>query len=78
MADVLKLIFGLIVDLFLSRAALEAEIVVLRQQIIVLQRGRSNRLPFLATNKWTLGWVCWLFPNARRALAIVHPDTVLR
>ena len=25
-----------------------------------------------------LGWVCWLFPNARDALAVVRPETVLR
>jgi hypothetical protein len=31
--------------------------VVLRQQIIGLRQGRSNRLPFLAANKWTLGRV---------------------
>jgi len=34
----LKLIFGLL-DLFRSRAAPEAEVLVLRQQIIVLRRG---------------------------------------
>jgi hypothetical protein len=56
MADVLKLIFRLIVDLFRFRAALEAEIVVLRQQIIVLRRGRSKRLPFLVLEfRATLG-----------------------
>jgi hypothetical protein len=78
MADLLRLIFGLVVDLFRSRAALEAEIVVLRQQIIVLRRGKPTRLPFLAANRWTLGWVCRLFPNARHALAIVRPDRAPR
>src|SRR5215208_2121427 len=78
MADLLRLLSRLFVDLFRSRSALEAELLVLRQQIIVLRRGRSTRLPFLATNRWLLGWVCQLFPNARKALAIVRPDTVLR
>jgi hypothetical protein len=78
MADLLRLIIGLVVDLLRSRAALEAEILVLRQQIIVLRRGKPPRLPFLASNKWMLGWVCRLFPKARNALAIVRPDTVLR
>jgi transposase InsO family protein len=78
MADLLRLLSGLFVDLFRSRSALEAELLVLRQQIIVLRRGRSTRLPFLATNRWLLGWVCHLFPNVRDALAIVRPDTVLR
>jgi transposase InsO family protein len=78
MADLLRLIFRLVVDLFRSRAALEAEILVLRQQINVLRRGKPTRLPFLASNKWMLGWVCRLFPNARQALSIVRPDTVMR
>jgi Integrase core domain len=78
MADLLRLFSGLFVDLFRSRLALEAELLVLRQQIIVLRRGSSTRLRFLATNRWLLGWVCQLFPNVRQALAIVRPGTVLR
>jgi hypothetical protein len=35
MLDLCRIIFGIVVDLFRPRAALEAEIVVLRQQIIV-------------------------------------------
>ena len=35
MCDLCKLIFGLVADLFRSRAALEAEVLVLKQQIIV-------------------------------------------
>ena len=68
MSDFIRLIFGLVVDLFRSRAVLEAEIIVLRQQIIVLRRGKPTRLPFIATDKLVLGWVCQLFPNARDAL----------
>ena len=40
MWDLFRLIFGLIIDLFRSRAALEAEVLVLKQQIIV---SRSTR-----------------------------------
>jgi hypothetical protein len=40
-----RLIFGLIIDLFRSRAALEA-VLVLKQQIIVLRRGKPIRMPF--------------------------------
>ena len=72
------LIFGLVVDLFRSRAALEAEILVLRQQIIVLRRSKPTRLPFVAADRLVLGWACRLFPNARDALAIVQPQTVVR
>jgi len=44
MVDLLRLIIGLVVDLFRSRAALEAEILVLRQQIIVLRRAKPPRV----------------------------------
>jgi hypothetical protein len=55
-----RLIFGLIIDLFRSRAALEAEVLVLKQQIIVLRRGRPIRMPFLAVDRVVLGWACHL------------------
>jgi hypothetical protein len=78
MWDLCRQIFGLVVDLFRSRAALEAEVLVLKQQIIVLRRRKPNRMPFLAVDRFILGWVCRLFPKARGALAIVRPDTVVR
>jgi transposase InsO family protein len=73
-----KLILRLVLDLFRSRMALEAEILALRQQIIVLRRGRPGRAPFSVADRWILGWICRLFPKARDALAIVRPETVLR
>ena len=78
MSDFVRLIFGLVVDLVRSRAALEAEIIVLRQQIIVLRRGKPIRLPFIAADRLVLAWICRLFPNARDALAVVRPETVVR
>src|SRR6478672_3970355 len=78
MLDLCRIIFGIVVDLFRPRAALEAEILVLRLQIIVLRRGRPSRVPFLAVDKMVLGWVCQLFPKAIEALAIVRPDTIVR
>jgi transposase InsO family protein len=56
----------------------EAEILVLRQQIIVLRRGRPSRLSFLTVDKVVLGWLCQLFPKTRDALATVRPETVVR
>jgi hypothetical protein len=78
MCDLCTLIFGLVVDLFRSRAALEAEVLVLKQQIIVLRRGKPGRLSFLTVDKIILGWACRLLPSAHVALAIVKPDTVIR
>jgi hypothetical protein len=76
MWDLFRLIFGLVIDLFRSRAALEAEVLVLKQQIIVLRRGKPSRIPFLAVDRVVLGWTCHLFPKARGALAIVRPDSL--
>jgi hypothetical protein len=78
MPDFIRLICAFIVDLFRSRAALEAEVLVLRQQIVVLRRSKPTRPPMGAIDRLLLGWVCWLFPNARDALAVVRPETVLR
>jgi transposase InsO family protein len=78
MLDLCRMILGAVVDLARSRAALEAEILVLRQQIIVLRRGKLGRRPCSAMDRMVLAWVCHLFPKARDALAIVRPDTVVR
>jgi hypothetical protein len=78
MLDLCRLIFAVVIDLFRQRAAMEAEILVSRQQIIVLRRGRPGRVPLLAVDPMVLGWVCQLFPKSREALAIVRPDTVGR
>ena len=57
---------------------LEAEIVVLRQQINVLRRAYPKRLPFVSIDSLILGGVCRLFSKASAALAIVRPETVIR
>jgi hypothetical protein len=51
---------------------------VLRQQIIVLRRGRVGRLPFSAGDRLVLRWVCGWFPKTCGALAIIRPETVMR
>jgi hypothetical protein len=42
MLDLCRLIFGMVMDLLRSRVALEAEVLVLRQQINVLRRTRPG------------------------------------
>jgi transposase InsO family protein len=78
MLDLCKLIFGAVIDLLRSRAMLEAEMLVLRQQISVLRRANPKRLPFGSIDRLILGGVCRLFPKMYDALAIVRPDTVIR
>ena len=55
MSDLCKLVFGMVIDLFRSRAALEAEILVLRQQINVLRRANPKRLPFVSIDNGGYG-----------------------
>jgi hypothetical protein len=50
---------------------------VLKQQIIVLRRGKPGRLSFLTVDKIILGWACRLLPSAHVALTIVKPDTAM-
>jgi transposase InsO family protein len=78
MLDLCRLIFRTVVDLFWSRAELEAEILVLRHQINLLQRASPRRRPFSLIDRLILGRVCRLFPKVYDALAIVRPDTVIR
>src|SRR6266478_6988347 len=78
MLELYRLIFRVVVDLFRPRAELEAEILVLRQQINVLRRASPRRLPFSLIDRLILGRVCRLFPKVYDALAIVRPDTVIR
>jgi hypothetical protein len=51
MWDLFRLIVGLIFELFRSRAALEAKVFVLKQQIIVLRRRKPNRILALEISK---------------------------
>src|ERR1700747_3387889 len=78
MLDLCRLIFAIASDLLRSRVALEAEILVLRQQINVLRRANPRRLRFGSIDRLILGGVCGLFPKVNDALAIVRPDTVTR
>src|SRR3984893_961319 len=76
MLDLCRLIFGIASDLLRSQVALEAEILVLRQQINVLRRANPKRLRFVSIDRLILGGVCRLFPKMYGALAIVRPETV--
>lgn len=78
MLDACKLFGSLLLGLFRSRAALEAEILVLRQQIIVLRRTAPKRLRFNAFDRVIFVGLSQMFPDVRRALAIVRPQTIVR
>src|SRR2546426_6900172 len=71
-----RLIWWVLVDLFRPRAKLEAEILVLRQQINVLRRTAPKRLLLSSVDRLIFVGLYRLFPDVRGALTIVKPDTV--
>src|SRR6202035_3943383 len=78
MGDLFRLIVWAVVDLFRSRAALEAEILTLRQQINVLRRTAPKKQTFGAIDRLVFVCLYRLFPRVLDALAIVRPGTVIR
>ncbi len=73
-----RLTWWALVGLFRSRRALEAENLVLRQQINVLRRTAPERLLLSSIDRLIFVGLFRLFPDVRGALAIVKPDTVIR
>ena len=63
MTDLLKLILGLLASLFKSRANLEAEVLILRQQINVLRRRMPKRPNLNNTDRFLFVWFYRLFPS---------------
>jgi transposase InsO family protein len=62
---------------FKSRARLEAENLMLRQQLLVLNR-RLPRLRLRNIDRLILVWLSRLYPSLLDAIIIVKPETVLR
>jgi transposase InsO family protein len=78
MRDLVRLIVWMVVDLFRSRAALEAEILALRQQINVLRRAAPKKQTFSAIDRLIFVCLYRLRTGVRDALAIVKPETVVK
>jgi hypothetical protein len=78
MWDLCSLIWWTFVGRFRSRGALEAENLVLRQQINVLQRTAPKRPRFDSIDRLIFVGLYRLFPKVGDALAILKSDTVIR
>jgi hypothetical protein len=78
MTDLLKLILSILASLCKSRAELEAENLVLRQQINVLCRRMPKRPALRNIDRLLFVWLYRWFPSTIGALAIVRPETVIR
>jgi hypothetical protein len=78
MWDGCRLVWSQLIGLFRARATLEAENLVLRQQIIVLRRTAPKRLSLGGFDRLIFVTLYPLFADVRSALAIVRPETVIR
>src|SRR5215469_18379591 len=78
MIELLQLILHIVASLFKSRARLEAEILVLRQQLNVLRRQVSKRPQLNNADRFPLVWLYRWFPSVLGAIAILRPETIIR
>jgi hypothetical protein len=78
MKDLFKLILGVLASLFKSRAKLEAEILILRQQINVLRRRAPKRPDLKKIDRFLFVWLYRWFPCVLDAVAIIRPETIIR
>jgi len=60
-----------------TRASLQLEILALRHQLGVLQRTKRRRIRLQATDRLLWVALCRLWPDWRKALVLVKPDTVI-
>src|SRR4029450_12227083 len=79
MSPVIIALFTLVASTFQTRAALQAEVAALRHQIAVLQRSAPRRCASSNESDRFL-WILWsrVWPDWRRWLRILKPDTVVR
>jgi hypothetical protein len=78
MRGLLDLIKWVVLGLFRSKAAIEAENLVLRHQLNVLQRKSPKRLAFSNVDRLIFMCLHRIAPQVLDALKIVQPQTVLR
>ena len=78
MSDICRLIWCALIGLFRPRAALEAEILVLRHQLNVLQRKSPKRVTLNNIDRLVLVGLYRLAPGVLNALKILKPETVIR
>ena len=61
-----------------SRASLQAENLVLRQQVIVLSRKSQSRVRLRNFDRLIFVWLYRFFPSILNAITVVKPETVIR
>jgi transposase InsO family protein len=77
MSDLCRLIWAAVVGLFRPRAALQAEVLILRHQLNVLRRRSPKRMAFNSIDRLVFARLYGLAPQVLDALKIVKPETVV-
>src|ERR1700755_2581869 len=78
MRELCSLIWLAVVGAFRSRASLEAENMILRHQLNVVQRKSSKRPTFGMLDRLIFASLYRLAPKVLGALTIVKPETVIK
>jgi hypothetical protein len=78
MVEMLKALLGALLLLFQSRSRLQVEILVLRQQLIVLRRTAPKRVRLRALDRLLFVLLYRLWPGVLDSIAVIQPDTIVR
>ena len=78
MLEFIALLVHPLVSPFKTRAKLEAEIILLRHQLMVLRRRVPVTPRLTVVDRLTFVWLYRLFPSVLNAITIVKPDTIIR
>jgi hypothetical protein len=78
MFNVLSILGQLLAPMRRSRVSHDAEILFLRQQLLVLRRSAPARLRLRSTDRLIFVWLYRLFPSLLDAAVIFKPETLVR
>src|ERR1700694_1591181 len=78
MTDLFKLLLGILASRFKARATLEAENLVLRQQVNVLRRRTPKRPHLNNTDRFLFVWLYRWFPSVLEVGACLSPGSAIR
>jgi hypothetical protein len=77
MVETLKTLLGTLLLLFRSRSQLQVEILVPRQQLIVLRRTAPKRVRLRALDRLLFVLLYRLWPGILDSVAVIQPDTIV-
>ena len=78
MITILSAVVSALCFRFRRRASLELELVVLRHQLAVLRRQRSDRPWIFSSDRLLWMWLYRIWPQALNAMVLVKPATVIQ